>query len=334
MSGATTEAAPDAATAPGKPTAWVTSREFLRHVTHPGHPERVSRLETIHRVMAASGPADRLVKIEPTPASEEAILRCHEREYVRRLEGACLKGREYIDCGDSSICPETFEVALLAAGAAINAVDAVMDGRTRNAFVAARPPGHHAERDRSMGFCMFGNVAVAARHLQAARGVGKVLILDWDVHHGNGTQHIFEEDPSVFFCSFHQHPDTLYPGTGYPSERGKGPGEGFTLNVTFPPGAGDDEYIREFEETFLPAAERFAPDFVLVSAGYDAHRRDPLGGIELTERGFDRLAAGIKGFADRACGGRLVALLEGGYDLTALSENVRRTVAILAGEEP
>jgi acetoin utilization deacetylase AcuC-like enzyme len=312
------------------PTGFVYAPEFLHHVTPPGHPERVARLQAVTAELKSSGLADRLAPIAPRPATEAELVRCHTPEYLRRLEAACVKERETIDCADSAICPETFAVSRLAAGGGLAAVDAVMAGTVANAFCAVRPPGHHAEADRSMGFCMLANVALAARHLQAVHGVRRILILDWDVHHGNGTQHLFEEDADVFFCSFHQHPETLYPGTGYPSERGRGAGEGATLNVCFRHGDGDDEYIRAFEEKFLPAAEAFAPEFVLVSAGYDAHRADPLAQIELTERGFAHLARGIRDFAAAACGGRLAAMLEGGYDLRALAVNVRQTIEIFA----
>jgi len=310
-------------------TGFVTSTDYLDHVTAPGHPERVERLQAILAMMESSGLNRQVTAIVPRPATEAEICRLHDREYLRRLEGACVKGKHHIDCADSSICEDTYRTALLAAGAALVAADAIYDGSIDNAFCAVRPPGHHAERDRSMGFCMFGNVAIAAKYIQDRHGAKRVLIYDWDVHHGNGTQHLLEDDPSVFFCSFHQHPDTLYPGTGYAHETGRGAGEGFTLNVTFRPGDGDDEYIRAFDDVFLPAARKFKPDFVLVSAGYDAHKRDPLAHIELSERGFAHLARGVKQLAAESCGGKLICLLEGGYDLTALAANVKQTVEIL-----
>lgn len=310
-------------------TALVTSETFAHHVTAPGHPERPARLNAILAELRRAGLWDRLLHLPPRPATHEELARLHTVEYLRRLEEACHAGREVIDCADSSICHDSWDVALLAAGAGPVAVDAVLDGRAANGFCVVRPPGHHAEADRSMGFCLFNNVALTARHLQAARGLERVLIYDFDVHHGNGTQHLFESDPSVFFCSFHQDPRSLYPGTGFASEAGIGAGEGATLNVTFPAGAGDAEFLAAFDGKLLPAARAFRPGFILVSAGYDAHRDDPLGGLELTDEGYRRLTERITAMAAELCGGRVVMMLEGGYDLRALATGVRSGVEAL-----
>jgi acetoin utilization deacetylase AcuC-like enzyme len=209
-------------------------------------------------------------------------------------------------------------------------VDRVIDGELDNAFVAVRPPGHHAERERAMGFCLFNNVAVAARHLTSAHGLQRVMIVDWDVHHGNGTQHIFYDDPGVLFVSLHQHP--LYPGTGLTTETGTGVGEGFTINVPLPSGLGDNDYLAVVDRIVVPAARRFAPEFILVSAGFDAHRRDPLAGMRVTEQGFDEMSRRLLGAARESAGGKLVAVLEGGYDLRALVDST--AVVIRRFHEP
>jgi acetoin utilization deacetylase AcuC-like enzyme len=216
---------------------------------------------------------------------------------------------------------------LLAVGGALQAVDQVVDRRVRNAFVALRPPGHHAERDRAMGFCLFNNVAIAARYAQQQYGLKRVLIVDWDVHHGNGTQHAFEDDPSVLFFSTHQYP--FYPGTGRASERGNGPGLGYTVNVPLAAGCGDQEYIEVFEKILYPAAQAFRPDLVLISAGFDAHREDPLAGMLVTEGGYERMTTIVREIAEQCCAGRLVSLLEGGYNLEALARSVERHLRTL-----
>jgi acetoin utilization deacetylase AcuC-like enzyme len=221
----------------------------------------------------------------------------------------------------------------LAAGGVVNAADAVARGEAGRAFCAVRPPGHHAERSNAMGFCFFNNVAIAAEYLRHQHGIERIAILDWDVHHGNGTQHYFEADPNVFFCSIHQHPDTLYPGTGYAEERGTGAGMGATLNVPMAPGSGDEEYRRAFETTILPALDRFRPEFLLISAGFDAHRADPLGHIKLSTEMFGWMTLHAMELARRHCGGRIVSVLEGGYDLTALADSVQAHLEVLAVSE-
>jgi acetoin utilization deacetylase AcuC-like enzyme len=229
---------------------------------------------------------------------------------------------------DTVVSEGSWEAALHAAGGAAQAVDLLLggagaargNGAVGFAFCGLRPPGHHAVRAQAMGFCLFNNVAVAARHLQAERGLERIFILDWDVHHGNGTQHLFEDDDTVFYFSTHQYP--FYPGTGARAERGRDRGAGFTLNVPMPAGSGDDEYLAVFRDQLLPALERFRPELILISAGFDAHRDDPLAGMQVTEAGYAALTTLVKEAADRLCGGRIVALLEGGYDLRALAASV------------
>lgn len=293
---------------------------FLEHETGPGHPERPDRLRAIRRCFDRLELTPRCVLLQAQAADDAALRSNHDAAYIDRLKDACRRGAPRIDCADSAICPRSEEVARLAAGGVIGAVNDVIMERLDNAFCALRPPGHHAERDRSMGFCLYNNVAIAARHLLERHGLDRVLILDFDVHHGNGTQHSFEDDPRVFYCSFHQHPATLYPGTGYADERGVGSGVGTTLNLPFLPGAGDREYREAFEGAFLPQAHAFAPQFVLVSAGFDAHRDDPLAGINLETLSFEWLSREVTRFASEVCGGRLVSVLEGGYDLDALGD--------------
>jgi len=301
------------------PAALVYHPACIGHDTGPGHPERPERLAAIRRHLEAVGLWDELEVIEPIPCPRAALLRVHPEEHLDRVRRACLEAPGWLD-PDTPVSTGSWDAALLSAGGAIAACDAVAAGRAGAAFVATRPPGHHAEADRAMGFCLFNNVAVAARHLQAERGLERVFILDWDVHHGNGTQHLFEDDDTVFYFSTHQYP--FYPGTGARAERGHGRGAGFTLNVPMPAGSGDDAYLEVFRDRLLPALEGFRPEFILISAGFDAHRDDPLANMRLTEAGYAALTTLVKEAADRLCGGRLVALLEGGYDLRALAASV------------
>lgn len=303
-------------------TGLAQDHRFRRHLTGPDHPERPERLVAVAGALDKIGPGRACVDLEIQPIEVAKLEWVHTTGYLERLQKACLSAQSYIDVIDSAICPESFEIARLAAGAVIDAVDAVMNGRVDNAFCAVRPPGHHSERDRSMGFCLFNNIAIAAANLIEEHQLNRVLILDWDVHHGNGTQHIFESDPRVLFISLHGDPGIVYPGTGYANERGTGPGEGFTLNIPMAPPSGDEAYRRAFEEIVLPKVEQFGPQFVLVSAGFDAHRLDPLAPLELETAIFGWMTDRLVDVAARHCHGRLVSVLEGGYHLDALADCV------------
>ena len=291
----------------------------LLHDNGPGHPERPQRLVAIRDRLERGGTLDRLRAIAPEPAPLAALAAVHDPAYVEAMRRACGRAPVRLD-PDTSVSEGSWDAALLSAGGGLAAVDAVFDGRARAAFVATRPPGHHAERDVAMGFCLFNNIAVAARHAQDRHGIERVAIVDWDVHHGNGTQHIFEEDETLLYISTHQWP--FYPGTGARHERGRGRGLGFTLNLPLPAGSGDAVYQRAFETEVIPALERFRPGLLMVSAGFDAHERDPLAGMALTTEGYGRLTTLLRDAAATLCGGRLVSLLEGGYDLEALAASV------------
>jgi len=295
---------------------------FREHITGPNHPERPQRLVRIEAVLADSGLAAACSPLDISPVEMSLVERIHTRQYLDRLQQACATGMPTIDCADSVICADSFEIAQLATGSVIHAVEAVMTGRLKNAFCAVRPPGHHAERDRSMGFCLINNIAVAAQYLIDRHGLSRVLILDWDVHHGNGTQHSFEADPRVLFISLHGHPMHVYPGTGYAEERGTGDGEGFTLNLPMMPGADDAAYGQAFDDVVLPRIDEFEPEFVLLSAGFDAHRRDPLAPLSLDTESFGWMTDEVLAMARKHCDDRLVSILEGGYDLDALGECV------------
>jgi acetoin utilization deacetylase AcuC-like enzyme len=293
---------------------------YLEHDMGAGHPESPERLRAILQQLEASGTAGRLVRIEPRKAEDEWITRIHSTGYVAMLhEHAPATGRVSLD-PDTSMSPGSLKAAYLAAGGALAAVDAIMTGQVEHVFCAVRPPGHHAEAGRAMGFCLFNNVAIATRYIQHKWGLKRVLLVDWDVHHGNGTQHSFEDDPTVLFFSTHQFPH--YPGTGRIAERGRGAGEGFTINVPMESGQGDEEYRKVFQEVLSPAADRFQPDFVIVSAGFDAHQDDPLAGMGLTEAGYRDLTDIVVDIARRHAGGRLLSCLEGGYNLRALAASV------------
>ncbi|MFO0972903.1 MAG: histone deacetylase [Phycisphaerae bacterium] len=310
-------------------TGWCYDSRFLSHQTGPHHPERPERLRAITARLGEAGLLARLTPLVFGAAEERWIELVHSPEYVARVRATCAAGEPFIDTPDSAICPESFDAARLAVGALLSACDAVMEGRVPNAFCAVRPPGHHAERDLSMGFCLFNNVAIAARYLQRRWGVARVLVLDWDVHHGNGTQNAFADDDSVFYCSLHEHPSYRYPGSGNEHEVGHGAGRGYTLNLPMMPGATDADYQRAFEERFLPAARRFSPQFVLVSAGFDAHVDDPLATIALSDAAFEWMTRQTMTLAAECCKGRLVSLLEGGYNLDALARCVALHVATL-----
>jgi acetoin utilization deacetylase AcuC-like enzyme len=269
---------------------------------------------------------DRLLQVEPGPCPIETLASVHLAAHIETVRAACKRAPARLD-PDTGVSSGSWEAALLAAGSAIAACDTVITGRARAAFSACRPPGHHAEADRAMGFCLFNNVAVAARHLKKAHGLERVLIVDWDVHHGNGTQHIFEADDTVFYFSTHQLP--LYPGTGREHERGCGPGIGFTLNVPLPAGTGDAEYLRIYEDVLKPAIDRFRPQAILISAGFDAHRDDPLAAMAITEEGYAGMSYILREAAEEHCDGRIVSLLEGGYNLAALAASVEAHLVAL-----
>lgn len=301
-------------------TGYLSSPLFARHDTGPQHPERAERLVAIERELHASGIWSEL-EHETCPELAPATLAlAHDERYVAWAETRIAAGARTLDEGDTRVSADSWRAALAAAGGAVRAVDRVLAGEWDNAFVAARPPGHHAERDQAMGFCLFNNVAIAAAHARAC-GIERVAILDWDVHHGNGTQHIFERDPSVFYASLHQWP--LYPGTGLASERGLGTGDGATLNAPLPPRSGDAEWLAAFEEELLPALDTFRPGLVLISAGFDAHAEDPLAQTRLTDEAYRTMTHGVLELARKHAGGRCVSLLEGGYDLAALGRCVR-----------
>jgi acetoin utilization deacetylase AcuC-like enzyme len=303
---------------------WADSR-FLNHVAGPMHPESPGRLRAISTLLEKS-PVAGTTLATPRPATPEELLAVHDAAHVDRVRA--LAGQSAQLDPDTAMSPGSAEAALLAAGAAAQATLDVLAGQAPNAFALVRPPGHHAERDHAMGFCLFNNVAVAAEAARRA-GAQRVLVLDWDVHHGNGTQHTFEARRDVLFMSSHQYP--YYPGTGAPGETGTGEGRGFTVNVALPGGQGDADYGAVFHDVFLPIAREFSPDLVLVSAGFDPHRADPIGGMNVTERGFAAMASAVKQLADEVCRGRLVLLLEGGYDLDGLAQSVHACVEVLSG---
>jgi len=313
-------------------TAFVTHPDFLLHDTGPFHLERPERLTAIERALADAATAHpqlfrHLNRIEPDIADLSSVTAVHDALYVEAVSRWCEGGLRRLPTGDTQISRLSYQAALRAAGAGLAAIDAVAVGKAANAFCAVRPPGHHAEHEGGMGFCIFNNIAIAARHAQRAWAMQRVFILDWDVHHGNGTQHIFEEDPLVFFASIHQWPH--YPYTGATWEIGEGRGKGYTLNVPVAAGAGDEVYREAFEKYILPAAHAFAPDIVLLSAGFDAHHDDLLSGTEVTESGFSDMLRRVMEMTDACCGGRLVSMLEGGYHVETLGRCTVRHIEMM-----
>ena len=316
-----------------KRTGFLYDDRYLLHVTFEGHPESPARLRSIHSRLAASGVLEKLTLISAEAANQRWIESVHKIQYVMRFEEACLMGFEDFDHQDNSVCRDTFEIALLAVGGILRTIDEMMNGAIDNAFCAVRPPGHHAEIDTAMGFCFFNNVAIAAKYLQKKWGIGRVGIIDFDVHHGNGTQHTFENDPTVFYYSIHEHPSFAYPGTGREFEAGKGEGNGYTLNSPVLPGRGDDEYRRMIMKDLVPTFDAFRPEVILLSAGFDAHESDLMSGVNLTTEGYDFITEEILKLVDRHAGGRVVSVLEGGYNLDVLPILVENHIKKLADLE-
>ncbi len=292
-----------------------------------GHPERPERFDAVMSALKNASLLPRLIPLEPRCATEEELRLCHTADYLRTARGDVEAGRPFLSTGDTDITPNSWDVASRAAGGVFNAVDAVFGGQARNAFCVVRPPGHHANAGRGMGFCLFNNVALAARYARQRHGAERVLIVDWDVHHGNGTQDIFYQDGSVYFFSTHQWP--LYPGTGRADETGDGPGRGATLNFPFPAGSGRKEILGAVQNSLLPAMDRFRPDFILISAGFDSRAGDLLGRFTLTDEDFADLTRAVMEIAGRHADGRIVSALEGGYNLAGLGSAAAAHVTAL-----
>jgi acetoin utilization deacetylase AcuC-like enzyme len=302
----------------------------LKHDPGFGHPECPERYEAVITGLDEAGLIETLKRIPGRDATRGELRRVHASHYLDIAEHQIKEGATELATGDTSVCEDSWDVAVRTAGLAVSSVDAVMTGRVANAFCATRPPGHHATADRGMGFCIFNNVAIAARHAQKAHGIERVLIVDWDVHHGNGTQDIFYGDGTVLFFSTHQWP--LYPGTGRRAETGIGAGAGLTINCPLPAGAGRALVLAAMREELEPVADRFRPELVLISAGFDSRAGDPLGGFLLKDEDFEEMTRLVKGIAARHANGRVVSVLEGGYGLGILGGAVAAHVGALAAD--
>jgi acetoin utilization deacetylase AcuC-like enzyme len=300
------------------PSAVVVDADYLKHEPGEFHPERPERIRALLD-LAEKLDKQKFEILPPKPARRSDLESCHGSDYVSLVESTSKTNHYALD-GDTITCRDSFGVGLLAVGGFLRLIDSIAAGEAQNGFALVRPPGHHALRNRAMGFCLFNTIAIGAQRLKKIYHAKRVMIMDWDVHHGNGTQDSFYEDPSVLFISTHQYP--YYPGTGAINEVGSNAGEGYTLNVPLPAGCGDAEYLRVFHDVVVPAAKQFEPEWLLVSAGFDPHRRDPLGGMAVTEAGFAEMARLLLQLADQYAGGKIAFLLEGGYDLAALSRSV------------
>lgn len=334
--------------------AFVTSAEFVEHQIPPaladragGHPERPDRIRAVHEALRQAGMVEqatdrasddrlslnldyglesrgpRMLNIDPPePASDEHLQLVHPPEYIQFIGEIAKRGGGFADHGETYLGPASDRVARLCVSAAIRAADLVIAGEARRAFAATRPPGHHAEPAKAMGFCLFGSAAIAVRHIQRSHDLSRVGVVDFDVHHGNGTQAVFWRDPSVLNISLHQDPRTLWPGTGYADEIGEGPGRGFTVNIPLPPGTDDARYQRTIQEEVADRVAQFKPEALIVCAGFDAHAADPLAQLALSADGFGQIGRELASLADAVCGGRMVVCLEGGYNLRALGQSV------------
>jgi acetoin utilization deacetylase AcuC-like enzyme len=312
-------------------TGFVTAPEYLLHRTRARHPESAKRLRALLDAIEKEGLGRSLVFLPPYVPDLDFLETVHRADYLRRFRESVLRGDTFFSTKDCSISPATWDVALLAAGGVMAGVDAVMNGRVENVFCAVRPPGHHTGKASTMGFCFINNVAVGAVYARTVYGVERIFILDWDVHHGNGTQEIFEEDPLTYYCSLHEHPTFCFPGTGRRMERGSGAGAGFTLNLPLKPLAGDEELVETFEREIVPEIDRFHPGLILLSAGFDGHEHDPIADLRLSERSFVHMTRRVCELADRHCAGRVVSVLEGGYEGPFFASSVVSHLKTLQG---
>jgi acetoin utilization deacetylase AcuC-like enzyme len=312
-----------------KKTGVVTGKIFMEHDTGPYHPESSERLDKIYSMLEKEGLKKELVSVDLREVTDEELLQVHSKDHLEVVKGTAGKQRVHLD-GDTPTSSKSYEAARLAAGSLLECVDQVIDGGLENAFAFIRPPGHHAENNRAMGFCLFNNIAVAAHHAMRKHGLKKVLIADWDVHHGNGTQHTFYEDPRVLYFSTHRYP--FYPGTGYFDEVGEGKGKGFTVNVPLPGGSGDGEYNSVYSNILPPVARSFKPELILISAGFDIYRLDPLGGMNVSEEGLEAVASTILDLADELCGGKVIITLEGGYHVDGQARCIHRILLQMTGK--
>ncbi len=312
-----------------KKTGFLYDLRYLLHDTGPYHPEMAERLEVIYKGIQEADLLPHLMQIAAQRSDMKWIQAVHTNDYIRRFEEVCLSGNRSMDHQDNQMCVDTYETAMLAVGGIIETTRLLMNGDIDNAFCAIRPPGHHAEKDQAMGFCYFNNIAIAARYLQSEWDIKRVGIIDIDVHHGNGTQHIFEHDDTVFYYSIHQHPSFAYPGTGREFEQGQADGYGFTKNTPILPGQSDDDYSELCERDMLPAFEKFKPEVMLLSVGFDAHEDDDMSDVNLTTDGYSMMMKTVVQLAEQHCGGRLISVLEGGYCLARLPELAANHVKIL-----
>lgn len=306
--------------------------DYLKHETGFAHPESPSRLQAILNYLESMPLAKELKFITPTAANVEWIYKIHTPEYVQMIKDRCERGDSVLDFGDTHVCEDSYNAAILSAGGVLTAIDEVLDKEKNidSVFCAVRPPGHHAETNRVMGFCLFNNVAIGARYAQLKHGCERIAIIDWDVHHGNGTQHSFYDDSTVLYISLHQYP--FYPGTGAANEIGKGSGQGFTLNCPMNAGSSDADYLEAFDQKILPSLQSFQPELIMVSAGFDAHKDDPLANILLTDNCFIKMTELLMDVASKYCHDKIISVLEGGYNIDALSRCVYKHIITLAGK--
>jgi len=309
-------------------TGFIYHPQYLKHDTEP-HPENPGRLKAIQEKIESSEINPHLIFPEPRRATDDELAANHDLGHINHVRTSCRNGVQNLD-GDTVICPDSWDAAVLSAGAGLTAIDQIITGQLDNAFTAVRPPGHHAEKDRAMGFCLFNNVAVAARYAIKKYGLNRVFIFDWDVHHGNGTQHSFYSDPSVYYSSAHQYP--FYPGTGGEDETGTGDGLGSTLNFPLDAFTGDSAYLDIIKNKLIPEIQNFQPDLIIISAGFDAHKDDPLAQMNVSSDCYGKMTSLILKAAKEVCGGRLVSMLEGGYNHSALADSVLEHINVLITE--
>lgn len=308
-------------------TSLITSEKYKYHITGSGFPESPERLDAIIDHLESTGLLNELDVVEPNRKDKSFCKLVHDDEYITRVRQACELGAPIVDTGDNPISKNSYDTALLAVGGITEAVDRVFTGSANNAMALLRPPGHHAEKRMAMGFCLFNNVAIAARYAQQNYEVEKVVIIDFDVHHGNGTQHIFEANPTVMYVSLHQYP--FYPGSGSADEIGSGDAKGTTVNYPLNLGVGDNEFIDIFDNSLSDKVLKYNPDLIIISAGFDAHVNDPIGGLRVTTEGYHNISKTITKIAGEVCDGKIISALEGGYNLKALAESVETHLKVL-----